>query len=119
MINILFADDGSHHHVISSLSSVDVLNLSLAKNSKAVLETIKSNRPDLILLGNLNDGINRHTITRILKNDSDTASIIILFLEISNEDNELMVKASGNKPIKIPMDTLLVKETILNAVKNK
>lgn len=119
MINILFADDGSYAHISESLSGISNFNLALAKDSKKVLETLKNNRPEIILMGNLLDGIDRHTLTRILKNDSDTSSIIILFIEISEAESELMKEASGNDPIKTPVDASVVMETLLNAGKRK
>lgn len=119
MINILFADDGSYAHISEELCGISNLNLALAKDSKNVLETLKNNRPEIILLGNLQDGMDRHTLTRILKNDSDTASIIILFIEISLVESELMKNASGTHPIKTPVDINVVKEALLNASKGK
>lgn len=117
MIKILFADDGSHAHISEELSSIPNLKITLAEDSKKVLETIKNDRPEIILLGYLQEGIERHTLTRILKNDSDTASIIILYIEISLVESELMKRATSNHPIKTPVNINMVKEALLEAAK--
>ncbi len=119
MINILFADDGSYANIGEELCGIPNFNLVSAKDSKNVLETLKNKRPEIILMGNFLDGMDRHTLTRILKNDSDTASIKILFIEISLVESELMKNASGTHPIKTPVDIIVVKEALLNAAKEK
>ena len=119
MIDLLFADDGTHSHIINTLSGISDLNLSSVTDSKKVLEILKEKRPEIILLGNLKDGISRHTLTRILKNDTDTASIIILFIETSKEDTELMSKVCGTNPIRTPLDINILQETLLNAASTK
>ena len=40
MIDLLFADDGTHSHIINTLSGISDLNLSSVTDSKKVLETI-------------------------------------------------------------------------------
>ena len=79
MIDLLFADDGTHSHIINTLSG----------------------------------------ISDILKNDTDTASIIILFIETSKGDAELMSKVCGTNPIRTPLDISILEETLLNAASTK
>lgn len=119
MINLLFADDGANSNFSESLKGIPDLNQAFASDSKNVLEILKIKRPEIIILGNLQVGINRDILTRILKNDADTASITILFIEISKEDTELMLNAGGDAPLKMPLDIEALKTTLTGFSNNR
>lgn len=82
--NILLVDDSKLNIEMLSSVLVDKYNLYYALSGKEALRKIKCNKPDLILLDIVMDGMDGHEVCRRIKADSEISDIPVIF--VSSKD---------------------------------
>jgi len=88
---ILIVDDVSKNlQVIGNILLEEGCEISLASDGKEALETIKSDKPDLILLDIMMPDLSGYDVCKILKSDDNTKDIPVVFLTARTETDDVV-----------------------------
>jgi diguanylate cyclase len=103
---LIVTEDGKKAQRLKNLFETEGLVVSSILDGKKILPTIKSYRPDLVMLETSVDGKDGFDICRHLKADADLANIPVLFLSAKNNIDEKIqgLKAGGADILTEPLN---------------
>jgi len=88
---ILIVDDSKLNiQILSDILKTRFYKITLAKNGKEALEFVKIRKPDLILLDIMMPEINGFEVCKLLKNNSETADIPIIFISGLDKSKDIV-----------------------------
>ena len=84
----IVVEDEKSFKRLKNLMEAEEYNVSTTQGGKKIIQNIKSNRPDLIMLGTSIDGKDGFEICRQLNSDAEIANIPVLLLSNRHDINE-------------------------------
>ncbi|MCX8027014.1 MAG: response regulator [Thermodesulfovibrionales bacterium] len=90
---LLVDDDVDHLAIVSRILKKEGFEVNTVSTGLECLKVVKTYKPDLILLDILLPDISGYEVCRLIKSDSDTQDIIIIYLTSVNRSSD--IKAEG------------------------
>ena len=114
---VLIVDDNIDNlKVVGKTLEDNDYEIIVAQSGEEAVETMKETKPDIILLDVMMDAMDGYTVCEILKGDSTTKDIPIIFLTAKNDTADIVrgFEIGGNDYVSKPF----IKEELLARIKN-